>query len=62
MQFIAKMELHHLEVGDVPWLEVKYYFRPWYKVYNSPFRNLDTKAIYSGNIILLMSLILWTVR
>lgn len=53
MQFVAKIELYHLDVGDMPWLDVKYYFRPLYEVSNSPFRNLDTKAINNGNIVLI---------
>jgi len=55
-QFLSKLELYHLEVGDAPWVDVKFYFTPWFAVHTSSISNLNLSDINEGRTHLVVEL------
>jgi hypothetical protein len=47
-QFLSKLELYHLQVGDIPWLDATLYFKPWFAVSSSSISKLNLPDFNDG--------------
>lgn len=54
--FLSKLELYHLQVGDAPWIDATFYFRPWFSIHTSPITKLNLSDINEGRTHLIAEL------
>lgn len=56
--FLSNFELYHLEVGDAPWIDVSFYFKPIFFINHCPIPNLCLSDLNQGraNFVINLSL------
>jgi hypothetical protein len=55
-QFLSKLELYHLQVGDIPWLDATLYFKPWFSVSSSSISKLNLPDLNDGRTRLVIEI------